>query len=313
MNHVNFESFLYSSWEEMNTKRTISVLFLLWPGVFFKEIDDRFPYRFIHNPDCYRRTTGRDIIRLTVIVKSEVPSFYQRTVIRNTWGYENQSIPNVSIRTVFNIGIPNSRLKLNLENEIYHDIIQSDFLDTYWNLTTKTVMGIKWAVQMCKSSDFFLFVNDDVLVVLKRFMEYIRDYKLDKNDLIYMGFVPPPASRIPLRENVSKHYISYEEYERLDYPPYVSGGAVAFSRSGLDKMYRGIKHAQYLKFEDAFMGLAAEQVGLKPRHVWTVNLLKKMDISRVYYFKYAIAAHFHDTSLIEIFWDLINEKGFLEN
>ena len=36
------------------------------------------------------------------------------------------------------------------ENELHHDIVQGDFLDTYRNLSYKNIMGQLWASEFCE-------------------------------------------------------------------------------------------------------------------------------------------------------------------
>ena len=47
---------------------------------------------------------------------------------------------------------PNSQLQESIarENELHHDIVQGDFLDTYRNLSYKSIMGQLWASEFCE-------------------------------------------------------------------------------------------------------------------------------------------------------------------
>lgn len=44
-----------------------------------------------------------------------------------------------------------TQAKINVESEVYGDVIQESFLDTYNNLTLKTVMMLKWVNQNCQN------------------------------------------------------------------------------------------------------------------------------------------------------------------
>lgn len=44
-----------------------------------------------------------------------------------------------------------TQAKINTESEVYGDVIQESFLDTYNNLTLKTVMMLKWVNKNCKN------------------------------------------------------------------------------------------------------------------------------------------------------------------
>ena len=36
------------------------------------------------------------------------------------------------------------------ENDLHHDLVQGDFLDTYRNLSYKNIMGQLWASEFCE-------------------------------------------------------------------------------------------------------------------------------------------------------------------
>lgn len=44
-----------------------------------------------------------------------------------------------------------TQAKINTESEVYGDVIQESFLDTYNNLTLKTVMMLKWVNKNCQN------------------------------------------------------------------------------------------------------------------------------------------------------------------
>ena len=105
---------------------------------------------------------------LVILVKSKYSNFANREAIRTTWG---QSDSEQLIRTVFIIGYPpqseNSKIKqqcidliLN-ETKRYADIIQQDFIDSYYNNTLKSLMAIKWINTYCSNSKYYLLIDDD--------------------------------------------------------------------------------------------------------------------------------------------------------
>lgn len=117
-------------------------------------------------------------IFLLIFIHSAVNNFYKRQVIRDTWG----SLTDVSkrqIRKVFLVGStedPSSQSKLIVENNVHHDIIQGNFIDSYRNLTYKHVMGLKWVVYHCRTTKFILKTDDDIFVDLSQLVEYLRGY-----------------------------------------------------------------------------------------------------------------------------------------
>ena len=118
-------------------------------------------------------------IRAVYLVKSAISNVKNRNAIRKTWGYEKR-FADVQIRTVFLLGSDVSsesgvQTNIDSENEKYHDIIQGDFIDTYYNNTLKTLMGMKWAAEFCQNSRFYFFVDDDFYVSTRNLLRFLRN------------------------------------------------------------------------------------------------------------------------------------------
>ena len=62
-------------------------------------------------------------------------------------------------------------LQIVEEYRTHGDIIQEDFVDSYMNLTLKTIMGIKWAQNYCSKASFILKTDDDIFVNIPLLME----------------------------------------------------------------------------------------------------------------------------------------------
>ena len=56
-----------------------------------------------------------------------------------------------------------NRTKLQEEAQIYDDIVVFDFLDTYVNLTIKTIVSLNWVFNVY-NTDIYLKLDDDVLL-----------------------------------------------------------------------------------------------------------------------------------------------------
>ena len=116
--------------------------------------------------------------RVVYIVKSAIENFERRSAIRNSWGFEKRFF-DVPSKTVFMLGLrPNDdelQAKVKVEAAKYKDIIQSNFTDSYYNNTIKTMMSLKWLVKYCSNSKFYMFVDDDIYVSVKNVLRFIRN------------------------------------------------------------------------------------------------------------------------------------------
>ncbi|KAK7793655.1 hypothetical protein R5R35_006139 [Gryllus longicercus] len=136
-------------------------------------------------------------LRLVYIVKSATNHFDRRRAIRNTWGYEKR-FSDVPIRTVFILGKNDDvelQRRIEEEQKHYRDVVQADFVDTYFNNTIKTMIGFKWAMLYCTNSKFYMFSDDDMYVSTKNVLRFVRNpthypqYMIDPN-LIHDPRIP---------------------------------------------------------------------------------------------------------------------------
>ena len=89
-------------------------------------------------------------ILLLVVVCSSVQNFKERQKIRETWAKDQADIPDA--RVIFMLGNSfNETLQPNVtrEAEIFGDILQESFQDSYANLTVKSLMLLKWFTTSC--------------------------------------------------------------------------------------------------------------------------------------------------------------------
>lgn len=278
---------------------------------------NEYPYKFIHQPECYREEGSfqdgelETSLKLTIVVKSSAPHFRKRMAIRETWGFEDQLWPDVSIRTVFNVGLSNSSFfgdQIDTESEIFQDILQSDFMDKYYNNTLKTVMGIKWAVSACKNTDFFFFVDDDAFVSVENLVKLIKDQNYTKESILYTGYIL--SSSKPFRDPENKWYVSDEEFPGTDYPPFASGVAVLYSWSGLQRIQEGIYNSNHFRFDDVFIGIAAKQSDVKPIHNENFRIYDKLNLENFMNRKNTIVSHgFQDIDEMVNMWNIFNEES----
>ncbi len=275
-------------------------------------------------------------LRLVIIVKSAAANFDKRATIRDTWGYEKR-FSDVPIRTVFLVGDVDSgevMTKLEKEHQIFGDLVQGDFKDSYFNNTVKTMMGLRWAAEMCPTSRFYLFVDDDYYVSIRNLLRFLRnpvnypryleepvlsfdnddadhqkrnagrslkqliDFDLPEDVKMYAGYV---FHSPPHRHKTSTWYVSLEEYPYHLWPPYVTAGAYVLSREAMIETYYASYFVKRFRFDDIYLGLVAKKIGMEPFHCPEFHFYKKP--YSVGNYRYVIASHgFSDPNDLRIKW-----------
>jgi len=94
---------------------------------------------------------------------------------------EGQSL-TASVRIVFIVGrqkdeamLGNETLnRIHIESEKYNDIIQENFVDSYNNLTLKSVMALKHISRSCfNTAAYFLKCDDDTFVNIPNLLNFL--------------------------------------------------------------------------------------------------------------------------------------------
>lgn len=271
-------------------------------------------YNYTFLSDCKRKCVDEDNaqLRLVFLVKSSLENFERRKAIRNSWGFERR-FSDVPIRTVFLLGTKlNDEIlqrKIESEKALYGDIVQSNFIDDYYNNTIKTMMGFKWVMENCLNSKFYMFSDDDMYISTKNVLKFLRsptnypdqklqgtDYELPDDVRLYAGYVF--VSR-PHRHRTSKWYVPLSEYPYHLWPPYVTAGAFTLSREALIDLYYASMYTAHFRFDDIYLGLVAKKAGIEPYHCSEFHFYKKP--YDIHSYCYVVASHqFEPEELVNV-------------
>ncbi|XP_063972018.1 beta-1,3-galactosyltransferase 1-like [Diachasmimorpha longicaudata] len=203
-------------------------------------------------------------ISLVIIVMSAPLHTEARDAIRLTWGHYGQR-SDVSI--LFMLGTTEDpKLEAILEEEEgrYHDVIRGRFVDTYSNLTLKTISTLEWVDTYCSEAKFLLKTDDDMFINIPLLLSFTQSHEKDRN--IIFGRLARKWK--PIRNKKSKYYVSSAQYKPPLYPDFTTGPAYLLSRDVINKLYESALSQTYLKLEDVFTtGIVADKLGIKRVHV----------------------------------------------
>ncbi|CAF3247542.1 unnamed protein product [Rotaria socialis] len=207
-----------------------------------------------------------------IVYVHSAPAYYQRRVlIRETWATRNL-FPE--IRLVFMLGqmIDNKIMQaVKFENDLYQDIVQEDFLDSYRNLTYKAVMALKWISTYCSQASYILKTDDDMIVntfTLLKHLKFLDSYQMKQNNSIFCQIY---ESVSVFRNKNIKWYLSEKEYPPKKFPPFCSGSAFILTNDLAKTIYNMSLYVPFLWIDDVYItGLVAQAVNV------TFNQLKSL-------------------------------------
>jgi hypothetical protein len=146
--------------------------------------------------------------------------FEKRDLIRSTWGNKNISD---DFKIIFTIGMSKNETiyrQIEEEHNINQDILQiNNFIDEYFNLTTKIMKSFKWITQYCSNAKYILRINDDVILNTHFFIDHFKRLPYATNQMF--GFALYGAT--PARDERSRFFVSEKVYPKSTYDDYVDG------------------------------------------------------------------------------------------
>ncbi|KAJ8016673.1 hypothetical protein DPEC_G00009690 [Dallia pectoralis] len=242
---------------------------------WFRRLDPRFHQFVLHrhcryfpmllnHPDT---CTGAEVY-LLMVVKSVIEQHDRREAVRNSWGRE-RTIDGRRIKTLFLLGRPahgkdqkNLQKLIEYEDMIYGDILQWDFMDTFFNLTLKEVNFLKWFDVHCSSASFIFKGDDDVFVNTKNLLELVS-FKSEDREVSDLFVGDTISKAIPIRNRQSKYYIPKELFDK-PYPPYVGGGGFLMSSHLARRLFVVSEDLELYPIDDVFLGMCLQKLHLSP-------------------------------------------------
>ncbi|KAH8233924.1 hypothetical protein KR032_003950 [Drosophila birchii] len=198
--------------------------------------------------------------------------------IRLTWMHYG-SRRDVGMAFVLGHGKDNKQNKaLDTEDFMYRDLIRGHFVDSYNNLTLKTMSSLEWALHHCRHAKYILKTDDDMFVNVPKLLSFLD--KLKANRTIY-GRRADFWS--PVRNRWSKYYVSVDQFAGNVYPAFTTGPAYLLTGDIVGELLGCALSTRFLKLEDVFItGIVAESLGIRRVNVRAIaNVRMELEACRI--------------------------------
>ncbi|GAB6026890.1 Beta-1,3-galactosyltransferase 1 [Chamberlinius hualienensis] len=192
--------------------------------------------------------------------------FKQRSLIRQTYGSRKlyNSLKSVTVFFIGQILDNETALGVKAESERYHDIIQSDYVDNYKNLSFKAISAFKWVTDNCANAKFILKVDDDVFVNVFGLVRFLKSMENEKSTRLVGIHGLKWLGMEVFRKKYSKWYVSKDEYPFNTFPMYCSGTAYIMDSVVVPQLYNAVATTPFLWVDDVYAtGLLANKAGVK--------------------------------------------------
>ncbi|XP_031704564.1 beta-1,3-galactosyltransferase 2 [Anarrhichthys ocellatus] len=229
------------------------------PGPYLVEYPSE--YHFIINEP---KTCEQQKSFLVLVVPVAPNNRAHRDVIRSTWGGEGTALGKV-VTLFFLLGLhsgegaPQIQEQLLQESREHHDLIQSDFLDCYKNLTIKTMVMLEWLDLHCSGASYAMKIDSDMFLNVPKLIDML----VNAPKTNYMtGLVASGA--MVLRDRTNKWFLPVEIYPSPNYPRYALGLGYVLSLDLPKKLVEASRHVKAVYIEDVYLGLCMSHMGIPP-------------------------------------------------
>ncbi|XP_050673637.1 uncharacterized protein LOC126971377 [Leptidea sinapis] len=171
----------------------------------------------------------------------------------------------VDFKLVFLLGLPanenNTDVQDRIDDEVvkYGDIIQEGFVDSYNNLTLKSIMMLKWVTNNCNESvRYILKTDDDMYINVPNLIMNLRN-----RSTVFDATTPKEAEYLligdlicgarPVQDSNNKWYSPRYMYGGRVYPRYLSGTGYVYSAPTARALYSAALTTHYFHLEDIYI------------------------------------------------------------
>lgn len=281
---------------------------VLLPEEDYKLISPHSYAYVINQPSfCYNRTN----LLLIFLVPVAPHQYAQREAVRKTWG-----APGKDTLTLFFLGTPEDHVKrveiqnmIEIESQKHGDIIQIDFIDSYQNLTIKTLMMMNWLDAHCPNTRYAMKVDADIFVNIF----YLKDYlKFRPKRGFITGSVIKDGK--PKRNGNNKWQLTKAQYPEEGFPTYVSGAGYVFSWDLAGRVTWAARYVKMVHLEDVYVGLCLKILDVQPEYAYSLPFMRNLfevrnlEYERCKFAKLIIVNGFSASKLVEAWEDFA--KGY---
>ncbi|XP_068624162.1 beta-1,3-galactosyltransferase 5-like [Battus philenor] len=203
-------------------------------------------------------------LRLLVLVTSAPSHASARDAVRLTWGhYAARS----DVALGFVLGAPPAALRpaIAAEDALYGDLIVGRSVDSYSNLTLKTLSMLEWADTYCPRAPRLLKTDDDMFINVPRLLQFATaPARVNATRSIWGKVV---RKSLPKRTTKSKYYVSPLQFPGKVFPDFATGPAYLVSGDCIRILLDAAGGERYLRLEDVFItGVLAARLKIARLH-----------------------------------------------
>lgn len=222
---------------------------------------------------------------LLVAIRTIYSHIDRRKILRESFHLKPNLGVNdeIVVKHVFlfgNSGNPSLEKQIRKESKEYNDILQADYIESYSNLTYKSIMAWKWSIDYCPNAEYVIVMNDELLFDMGKVLLFLI------NDLIRGHVDDHFAICYPIGNGAVIHF-RMKQFQVLDptiiyqgkfTPTYCHGYAYAAHITVVNKLYQLSQRNKFFMPDDMWIGVMSEKLRLKlpnHRHLFVIENIEE--------------------------------------
>lgn len=290
----------------------------------FALLGGKLSYR-LNNEHACKGGGQSPTVDIIMCVHSHPANVHFRQAIRRTWAHPRYwSREHYVIKTLFFTGVPvvesaaditvsssssssaSSREDttvqeaLEMESNMFGDIVQSDFEDTYRNLTFKVLSVLRWVATYCSHATYFVKVDDDVVVNVFTLQDVLRNNTMQRDGrrIACYTFINATVSR------AGKWAASKRDVSEDVYPPFCAGIGYVTQVQTAISLLAAAHHVPFFWIDDIYVtGYVARYANVTFHRIdatWTQE--KTVRLLTSYRWRPFVFGHTRQARAIDIVW-----------
>lgn len=149
---------------------------------------------------------------------------------------------------------------LREEDIMYHDVLQGDFIDSYYNVSLKSVFMLHWVKSFCQAANFIMKIDVDVSVNMTNLLDNVAKLPLLKQN--YISGYEQKRNKV-IRKPKHRYFVPKDLYPHKFWPPYVFGYAYIMSIDTVEALAKAAEVVPSFGQDDVYItGLLRQKAGV---------------------------------------------------
>ncbi|CAF0814401.1 unnamed protein product [Adineta steineri] len=172
---------------------------------------------------------------LLLAILSRASNAHIREAIRQTWG-AHKTYNNIDIRTTFIVAVDDTMIQqIELEQAIYHDVIQVNLPENYAVVSYKELAALCWSRYFCSDIKYIFKADEDIHLNTPLLTSLVNGFMKNESladiPMIFGWF--RYKSRV---DRTGRYLVTEEEYPGFYYPPFTFGIGYLLTKTGRDNL-----------------------------------------------------------------------------